>query len=113
VAAIVGALAAGIAYDRYPRLWPPVLLQVLLVLAIYPAFFLITQHHEAIILLTAVVILTLLRTMGGPLQLVIIPESFPASVRSTCLSLRYSLPATVFGGSAQLVVTWLIGATAR
>jgi hypothetical protein len=35
----------------------------------------------------------------------------PASVRSTGLSIAYATAVTVFGGSAQVIVTWLIVAT--
>ena len=35
-------------------------------------------------------------------------ESFPARVRSSGLGLVYSLGVTIFGGTTQFVVAWLI-----
>jgi hypothetical protein len=35
----------------------------------------------------------------------------PKSVRSSGLALTYALGVTLFGGTAQIVVTWLIHAT--
>jgi hypothetical protein len=42
---------------------------------------------------------------------VVIPELFPKSVRSAGLSTAYAVAVTVFGGTTQFVVTWLIHAT--
>ena len=35
-------------------------------------------------------------------------EGFPKSVRSTGLAIPYALGVTIFGGTTQFVVTWLI-----
>ena len=43
--------------------------------------------------------------------MVAIPELIPTAIRSTTLSLTYAIAATVFGGTTQLVVTWLMAAT--
>jgi len=43
--------------------------------------------------------------------LVVIPESMPKAVRSAGLSVAYSLAVTLFGGTAQPIVTWLIHVT--
>ena len=55
--------------------------------------------------------LTALGALGGAVSLVIIPESLPKSVRSAGLAMAYALAVTLFGGTAQLVVTWLIHVT--
>jgi hypothetical protein len=47
----------------------------------------------------------------GSVVLVLIPECFPKSVRSAGLSIVYATAVTVFGGTTQFVVTWLIHAT--
>ncbi len=38
-------------------------------------------------------------------------EQFPARVRSTGLAMAYNIAVMLFGGFAQLIVTWLIGVT--
>jgi MHS family proline/betaine transporter-like MFS transporter len=38
-------------------------------------------------------------------------EAFPKSVRSSGLSIAYALGTTVFGGTTQFVVAWLIHVT--
>jgi hypothetical protein len=38
-------------------------------------------------------------------------EMLPAGVRATGLSVIYSVGVTVFGGSSQFIVTWLLAKT--
>ena len=38
-------------------------------------------------------------------------EQFPVRQRSTGLALAYNIAVMLFGGFAQLIVTWLIGVT--
>ena len=40
-----------------------------------------------------------------------IPELFPASIRALGMSIAYAVGVAVFGGSTQVIVTWLIQAT--
>jgi hypothetical protein len=36
---------------------------------------------------------------------------FPSAVRTSGLAIAYALGVTIFGGTAQIVFTWIIGAT--
>ena len=56
-------------------------------------------------------VLATLTAMSGAASLVAVPELIPTAIRSTTLSLVYAIAATVFGGTTQLVVTWLMAAT--
>jgi MFS family permease len=111
VAAMAAALAAGCLYDRHPRVWLAVLPQLLLTVAVYPVFLWVTQSGSTRVWLAAIVLLTALRVSGTPLHLVLIPSIFPPAVRATSLSICYALSTSVFGGSSQSMVTWLLGAT--
>lgn len=110
-AAVLAALAAGLIFDRFPRMWLMVLPQIILMLAVYPVFLWITQTGSPGIFFSAIVIMTVLRVSGAPLQLVYIPETFPPAVRATCLSICYALAISVFGGATQFIVTWLLNVT--
>jgi len=50
-------------------------------------------------------------SLGAGVVLTIIPESLPKPVRSAGLGISYALGVTLFGGTAQLVVAWLIHLT--
>ncbi|MGJ7505889.1 hypothetical protein [Variovorax sp. GT1P44] len=55
--------------------------------------------------------LVLSTAMFGAAGLVAVPELLPIAVRSTGLSLVYAIGTSVFGGTTQFVVTWLIAVT--
>ena len=42
---------------------------------------------------------------------VLVPELLPRAVRTTGFALIYAVGVCVFGGSTQVVLTWLIGMT--
>lgn len=108
---IVASLSAGLIYDRFPNSRWMVLPQLLMVLAIIPAFDWVIGNGAAGTFLSMVASLTLLRVLMTPFQMCFIPEIFPKAVRSTCVSICFSVPTTIFGGSAQVVVAWLAVAT--
>jgi MFS family permease len=76
----------------------------------YPAFGAINRHHTLAALLLMAGLMGALNALGS-VALVVITECFPKSVRSAGLSTVYALAVTVFGGTTQFVVTWLIHAT--
>ena len=88
-----------------------VLPRVIFTIAAYPAFMLMNAFKNAPTLLIVTGLLAAVGALGGAVSLVIIPESLPRSVRSSGFAVAYALAVTVFGGTAQLVVTWLIRVT--
>jgi MFS family permease len=76
----------------------------------YPAFVAINRHHTLAALLLMAGLMSALNALGG-VVLVVIPELFPKSVRSAGLSTVYAVAVTVFGGTTQVVVAWLIHVT--
>jgi MFS family permease len=87
-------------------IWP----KVFWLFACYPAFLLIVAYKDATTLLGVTAILTAVGSLGSVL-LVVIPESMPKAVRSSGLSVAYSLAVTIFGGTAQPIFAWLIHTT--
>jgi hypothetical protein len=49
--------------------------------------------------------------MSGAATLTAVPELLPPSVRAGGFAIAYAAGTSLFGGTTQLVVTWLIGAT--
>jgi MFS family permease len=107
---LVFGLLGGWLSDRVGR--KPVYLASKLALTVvaYPAFVVINRYHTLGALLLMVGLMSALNALGG-VVLVVIPECFPKSVRSAGLSIVYALAVTVFGGTTQVVVAWLIHAT--
>ena len=110
VCVLVFSLIGGWLSDRVGRR-PVLLLSKLALVAIaYPAFVTINRHHTLAALILMTGLMAALNGLAG-VALVVITESFPKSVRSAGLSTVYALAVTVFGGSTQLVVTWLLHVT--
>jgi MFS family permease len=107
----VFAVIGGRLCDRLGRravlIWPRVLLLAL----IFPALNLIVSHPTPLVFLSTITVLSALHGMSGAALIVLIVESFPSRVRSTGFSIVYAVAVSVFGGTAQLIITWLIGTT--
>ena len=107
----VGSLLGGWLSDLYGR--KPVMLwsRVAIVVLTYPVFALLINHPSIGTLLLASVTLSGLTAIGGAPSLVAIPELFPSHVRALGLSIAYAFGVAFFGGTAQIVITWLLKVT--
>ncbi len=106
---IVFALAGGWLADRYGRKIVMLLPRILLVLAIYPAFLFLGGHASLVTLLMTTGLMSALGSLSSAAVIVAVPESLPESVRASGLSIAYAFAVTVFGGTTQFVLAWLIG----
>ena len=111
VSTVTFSLLGGWLSDRFGR--KPVMLipRVLAVLLAYPAFMLLIETRTTTALIGVTVLLAGLTFISAAASLVTIPELLPIRIRSTGLSIAYAVGVAVFGGSTQLVITWLIGVT--
>jgi MFS transporter, MHS family, citrate/tricarballylate:H+ symporter len=91
----------------------PVLLGGTLVLgvAIYPAFLLVTHLRTPLALVTAAAVLGALTGFAQSAQLTAITESLPRATRAGTLSIIYALAIALFGGTTQFMITWLMRVT--
>ncbi len=108
---LVFSLLGGWLSDRYGRkavmLWP----RVVLVFLTYPAFMLLINHTTLFNLLCVTTLLAAMTASSGAASLVAIPELFPRNVRALSMSIAYAVGVSVFGGTTQFIITWLIGVT--
>jgi MFS transporter, MHS family, citrate/tricarballylate:H+ symporter len=97
--------------DRFGR--KPILIIPWLFLAVlvFPTFWMLDQLRTAAALYTACGVLASISTLSSATIIVTITESLPQRVRSGGIALIYALAISVFGGSAQFLVAWLIRAT--
>lgn len=97
--------------DRYGRRTILMAPRVVLLLVLFPALQLMTEHPSPTTFLTALAVLSGLHGMSGAALIVLLVESFPKAVRSTGFSIVYAFGVAAFGGTAQIIITWLIGTT--
>src|SRR6185312_7398532 len=111
VTGLFAAIYGGQLSDRFGRKKLMIIPLVALILAVYPAFLIITKVGTPFALLSMVAVLTIMRAMGSAVVLVKLAECFPPAVRSSGVAIAYALAVTIFGGSTQPIITWLIHAT--
>jgi MFS family permease len=106
-----GALLGGRLSDRFGRKPLMILTRIASVIVIYPAFLLLFREKTALALVLVTALLTLLSTAGASAALAALTEVFPNEVRSSGLAICYAVSVSVFGGTTQFVIAWLIGTT--
>jgi MFS family permease len=117
-ATVVGGLATGVFallggwlsdfYGRRAIMLAPRLLTAIVTM---PSFLLLNAFPSAATLYATTIALTALTAMSGAATLTAVPELLPPSVRAGGFAIAYAAGASLFGGTTQLVVTWLIGVT--
>lgn len=108
---VIPTLLGGWLSDHFGRkpvlIWP----RILLILAAYPAFLYLAAYPSALSLVLMTGVIMGLHSLSGGLMLVLLPELLPRAVRTTGFAFIYAFGVCVFGGSTQVVLTWLIKAT--
>lgn len=105
------SLLGGWLSDRIGRkpvmLWPRAFITVIAV----PAFWLLTNYPSPTLLFSVTALIAACTALSGTAALVAVPEMLPERARATGLSVSYAFTATVFGGTTQFVITWLLTTT--
>jgi MFS transporter, MHS family, citrate/tricarballylate:H+ symporter len=97
--------------DRFGRKPVMVIPWLLLIVAIYPSFWVLERLRTGTALLTVSAVLNGIQTLSSATIIVAITESLPKRARSGALALIYALAISVFGGSTQFLVAWIIHVT--
>ncbi len=111
VAGIPAVLIGGRLSDRYGR-WPVnAVCNLLFLLAIYPMFAWVAAARSATALVCATALLSALSYANFGTFCASMIEALPRQIRSGAFGTAYATAIALFGGTTQLVVTWLIHLT--
>lgn len=108
---LLGALMGGALSDRFGRRPIMVIPRLVLIAATWPLFYYIVAYPSMASLLVTTGVLATLNQMSSAVCMLVVGEVMPKSSRSLSASLIYSLGATIFGGTAQLMFSLLIQLT--
>jgi MFS transporter, MHS family, citrate/tricarballylate:H+ symporter len=97
--------------DRFGRKPIMTVPWLFLATAVFPAFWMLERLRTGAALYIACAVLGSLSTLSSATIIVAITESLPRRVRSAGIAITYALAISVFGGSTQFLVAWLIRAT--
>jgi MFS family permease len=111
VVGTIFAVIGGVLADRFGIKAIALAPRLLVTLLLYPALQWIVTSGSPLVFLVAIGGLMALHAMSGAAGIVLIPKIFPAPIRTSGLSIAYALGVTLFGGTAQVVFTWIIGTT--
>lgn len=93
---------------RLPLMWGAL---VLLLVTIYPGFWLMTHYTTAASLIALVSWMALLKSVYFSAVPSMMADLFPVSTRASGMAIGYNIAVTVFGGFAPFICTLLITAT--
>lgn len=108
---IAACLYGGWLSDKYGRRPVNVWGNLGFLLMIYPAFTWITSTHSAVAFIVSMTLLNGASNFALGSFLAMVVESLPKTIRGSGFGLVYSVSVATFGGTTQLVVTWLIHVT--
>ncbi len=74
-------------------------------------FLLLSTRPSVTTLFVVTIALTGLTAVSKAASLVAIPELLPRSIRATGLAIAYAIGVSLFGGTTQIVITYLIEVT--
>jgi MFS family permease len=110
-ASIVGVICGGWLSDRVGRRPVMILPEAAMVVLILPVFFWIVTTRSTAALVIGGAVLGLTGSLGIGAFLPAFAESLPRAVRSRSVATVYAVSIAAFGGTTQLMVTWLIHRT--
>lgn len=93
---------------RLPLMWGSL---ILLLVTIYPGFWLMTHYTTAFSLVALVCWMALLKSVYFSAVPSMMADLFPVTTRASGMAIGYNVAVTVFGGFAPFICTLLISAT--
>lgn len=114
IASLVGSLSvmvltpiAGAISDRIGRTTHMITVNLVLLVTIYPTFYILTNYPTPGVIIAAVFVVATLKSLYyGPLA-ALMAELLPAETRATGLGLGYNIGVTLFGGMGPAIMTAL------
>jgi MFS family permease len=97
--------------DRYGR--KPVMLipGFAMLLSIFPAFWIIGRYPTTLVFYAAIGFVTILQALSTTPVVTVLTESLPSRARSGVVSTVYAFAISIFGGSTQFMLTFLLRET--
>jgi len=108
---VVFELLSGILSDRWGRRIVMIVPGLLTLFLTVPGFWLFTQYPSVWMLYGVLAVLSAMSSMCFTPVVISLTESLPMHIRSGTVATVYALAISIFGGSTQMMITWLLRLT--
>jgi MFS family permease len=108
---LVAVLFGGWLSDRIGRRPVMIFPRLLFLILLFPIFQWMVEARSAFALILGSSLLSLLGAIGGGAFYAALTESLPKRIRGGTFATIYAFSIALFGGTTQLIVTWLIHVT--
>ena len=106
---VVVSPLSGLLADRLPRRKPMVLITAgTTAVLVYPVFAMMTLTQSPLAVVLGSAVISVLLALGTSIGALLVLEAFPARVRASGFAISHALGITLFGGTAQFIITGLI-----
>jgi len=107
----VGGIYGGWAAYRYGLNVIKIVPRAIMMIVSFPAFYFVNDSGNGWVFLAVVSVLSILHMASTALLNMVVAEAFPADIRAVGVSTTYALALSIFGGTAQFIVTGVIAIT--
>jgi MFS family permease len=107
----VAGVFGGVSADRFGMWWVNLVPRILMILAAFPAFFIIQATGSGWVFLGAISVLSVLHMTSTAIMNMVVAQAFPLQIRAVAVSTTYAVALAIFGGTAQVIATGLIAWT--
>jgi MFS transporter, MHS family, citrate/tricarballylate:H+ symporter len=111
ICAIILDPISGALSDRYGRRRIIMIGYTLTLVSVFPAFWIVNRYPSAWILYSMMGLIAALFALGTPPVIVALTEALPKKIRAGVVATTYAFAISVFGGTTQFVISWLIQRT--
>ena len=108
ICSIICEPLSGRLSDRFGRRPVMIVPGIVTLLLILPTFWIITHYPSALTLYVFMGLLSIPFTMAMVPVIIALTESLPVRIRSGTVATVYAFAISIFGGSTQFVITWLM-----